>query len=58
MPALVATRFNPDMRVVYNRLVDTGKPAKAAITALMRKLGVLANSLVSAGRKWEAGPIK
>jgi transposase len=40
------------MRIVYQRLVDTGKPAKVAITPVMRKLVVLANSLVSAGRKW------
>jgi transposase len=58
MPALVATRFNPDMRIVYQRLVDAGKPAKVAITAVMRKLVVLANSLVSAGGKWGLRPSK
>lgn len=38
MPALVATRFNPDMRAFYERLIAAGKPAKVAITAVMRKL--------------------
>lgn len=53
MPALVATRYNPDMRIVYDRLVGSGKPAKVAITAVMRKMVVLANTLIRAGRKWE-----
>ncbi|WP_299212153.1 transposase [uncultured Tateyamaria sp.] len=53
MPALVATRFNPDMRVFYERLVAAGKPAKVAITAVMRKLVILANALVKADRTWE-----
>ena len=58
MPALVATRFNPDLRVVYKRLVDAGKPAKIAITAVMRKLVILANTLVASGRIWELRPMK
>jgi hypothetical protein len=42
MPALVAARFNPDMKAKYAHLVETGKPAKVALTAIMRKLVVLA----------------
>lgn len=53
MPALVATRYNPDMRDLYERLVAAGKPAKVAITAVMRKLIILANALVKADRFWE-----
>jgi transposase len=45
MPALVAARFNPDLKAKYTQLVKTGKPAKLALTALMRKLIVLANAL-------------
>ncbi|OED47543.1 transposase [Rhodobacteraceae bacterium (ex Bugula neritina AB1)] len=56
MPALVAARHNPDMRVLYERLVASGKPAKVAITAVMRKLIILANTLIKADRKWLAGP--
>ena len=52
MPALVAARFNPDLKRVYDRLVDAGKPAKVAITALMRKLVVLANALLRQNRFW------
>ncbi|PZU82002.1 MAG: IS110 family transposase, partial [Shinella sp.] len=46
MPALVATRFNPDLKVKYHTLRKAGKPPKVAITAIMRKLVVLANALL------------
>ena len=46
MPALVAARFNPDMKAKYAHLIETGKPAKVALTAIMRKLVVLANALL------------
>lgn len=54
MPALVAARFNPDLEAVFTRLTAAGKPAKVAITALMRKLLVLANALLRDGREWSA----
>lgn len=53
MPALVATRFNPDMKCVYQRLIANGKPPKVAITAIMRKLIILANSLVKNDKTWK-----
>ena len=52
MPALVASRFNADMKHKYGALIAAGKPPKVAITAIMRKLVILANSLVKAGRNW------
>ena len=52
MPALVAARFNPDMKAKYAHLIETGKPAKVALTAIMRKLVVLANALLKANRTW------
>lgn len=52
MPALVAIRYNLDLKAKYDQLVDAGKPAKKAITAIMRKLIVLANALLRDGRKW------
>ena len=52
MPALVASRFNPDLKTKYNKLRDDGKPPKLALTALMRKLVELANTLIKADRKW------
>jgi len=52
MPALVAARFNPDMRATYDRIRAAGKPAKLALTAVMRKRIVLANALLKANRTW------
>ena len=52
MPALVATRYNPDMKTMYQRLIANGKPPKLAITAIMRKLIILANTLIKEDRMW------
>ena len=52
MPALVAARYNPDLKAKYTQLITAGKPAKVAITAIMRKLIVLANSLIAQNRNW------
>lgn len=52
LPAVVATRFNPDMKTKYDQLVASGKCKKLAITAIMRKLLVMANSLLRDRRKW------
>ncbi|MEP7172071.1 MAG: transposase, partial [Aestuariivirga sp.] len=52
MPALVAARFNPILKAKYDQLVLAGKPAKVALTAIMRKLIVLANALLRDGRTW------
>jgi len=46
MPALVASRHNPVLKNLYQRLVSAGKPKKLALTVLMRKLVVLANHLL------------
>jgi transposase len=46
MAALVASRHNPILRPLYLRLLDRGKAKKLALTALMRKLIVLANHLL------------
>jgi len=53
MPALVAARFNPDLKAKYQQLLAAGKPAKIAITAVMRKLIVTANALLKADRCWQ-----
>jgi transposase len=52
MPALVAMRFNEPLKTKYRALTQAGKPAKVAITAIMRKLIVLANALLRGERKW------
>ena len=52
MPALVAIRFNADMKAKYQALIAAGKPPKVAITAIMRKLTILANVLLRDQRTW------
>jgi len=52
MPAMAAMRFNPDLKRVYDRLNAKGKHAKIAITAIMRKLVILANALLRDNRLW------
>lgn len=52
MPALVAIRFNRDLHAKYQQLLKVGKAKKVAITAIMRRLVVLANTLLRAGRDW------
>ncbi|MCG8545519.1 MAG: transposase [Alphaproteobacteria bacterium] len=50
--ALSAARYNPDLAVFYKRLRDKGKKPKVALTAVMRKLVVLANTLLKDDRHW------
>lgn len=52
MPALVAMRFNPDLKAKYDQLKAAGKASKVVITAIMRKMIVLANALLRDGRNW------
>lgn len=58
MAALSAVRYNADLKAVYDRLRDKGKAAKLALTAVMRKLVVLANSLITSNRTWTPIPPK
>ena len=46
MAALCATLHNPLLRAYYQRLKAKGKPAKVALTAVMRKLLLHLNSLL------------
>jgi transposase len=52
MPALVAVRFNATMKAKYYALRAAGKAPKVALTAIMRKLLILANALLRDGRTW------
>ena len=56
MPALVAIRFNTDLKRKYQQLLESGKAPKLAIAAVMRKLVLLANALLRDGRKWADRP--
>lgn len=46
MATLVATVYNPTIRNFYNRLLASGKPKKLALTACMRKLLIILNSIL------------
>lgn len=52
MAALVATRYNPVIRDFYIRLCAAGKPKKVALTACMRKLLLILNSMVKNKEMW------
>jgi transposase len=52
MGALSAIKHNPPLTTFYDRLVAAGKPKKLVIAAVMRKLIVLANTLLKADRCW------
>ena len=52
MGTLVATRFNPVIKAFYQRLCAAGKPKKVALTACMRKMLVILNSILRRRVKW------
>lgn len=58
MAALAAIRFNPAIREFYQRLDSKGKLFKVAITACMRKLLVILNTLVRNNCLWSPTPVK
>ena len=53
MAALVATRWNPVIRVFYQRVRTAGKAPKVALVAAMRKLLTMLNAMVHAGTPWQ-----
>ena len=52
MAALVASRYNPVIRDFYLRLCGAGKPKKVALTACMRKLLLIINSMIKHEERW------
>ena len=54
MGALVATRYNPVIKVFYRRLLAAGKAKKVALVACMRKLLTILNSMVKSGQHWDS----
>ena len=53
MPAIVAMTRNPDVKAFADRLRAKGKHGYAIITAVLRKLVILANALVAQNRLWQ-----
>jgi transposase len=52
MAALTARRSNPLIREFANRLEAAGKPFKVVITACMRKILVILNSMIKMNLPW------
>jgi transposase len=48
-----ATQHNPVLKAFYNRLVAKGKLKKVALTACMRKLIVVLNTMIARRQKWD-----
>ncbi len=48
LAAMAARNSNSPLKAYYNQLVERGKPKKVALTALMRKIIVIANARIKA----------
>lgn len=53
MATLTAKRFNPVIKDFYERLTKAGKPPKVALTACMRRLLTILNSMLKNNQKWD-----
>jgi transposase len=53
LAALSAVRYNPALKAFRDRLAARGKKAKVILTAVARKLLVIANAVIRTGRRWE-----
>ena len=49
-----ATRWNPELKAFYQRLVAKGKAHVEAVTACARKLAILANTILHRGTPWKS----
>jgi transposase len=54
---LVAVHRNSVLKVFYQRLRQSGKPRKLALTAAMRKLLVMLNAILKTHTVWNAQPV-
>lgn len=56
MATISAIRHNPVIRRFHERLIESGKAKKVAITACMRKLLVIVNAMVRKQEPWSCAP--
>ena len=52
MSILSATKWNPVIRIFYQRLRAQGKPPKVAMVACMRKMLTILNAMIRDSREW------
>jgi len=53
MATLSAVQHNPPIKEFYDRLLNKGKPRKTALVACMRKLIIIANSMLRNNIDWD-----
>jgi transposase len=53
LAALSAVRHNPALKEFRDRLESRGKKAKVILTAVARKLLVIANAVIRSGLPWD-----
>ena len=53
MGAMVAARFNPELKQFRDRLVAAGKPKLVAIVAVARKLLTILNAILRDKTPWQ-----
>ena len=53
LAAMNASRFNPVLKTMYDRLIAAGKPPKVAYIAIGRKLLTILNAMVRDGTNWQ-----
>jgi transposase len=58
MATLAGVRFNPALRLFYQRLRAAGKKPKVALTACMRKFLTMLNAMVRTGTPWQVAAVR
>ena len=53
LAALSVVRYNPALKAFRDRLAARGKKAKVILTAVARKLLVIANAVIGTGLPWD-----
>ncbi len=53
MCAVASVRRDTPLGLFYRKLIKRGKKPKVALTAVMRKLVIIANTLITENRKWQ-----
>lgn len=54
MAALVASRYNPRMKLIYQKLLSQGKKKKVALVAVMRKMLIMMNAMLKNQTPWQS----
>ena len=52
--AMVAARFNPELKAFRDKLIAAGKPKLVALLAVARKLLVILNAIIRDSQPWRS----